>query len=165
MAAAEPADAGRNDGSILPLWEWTRILHPFNDGPCRITTHGSPGSMMRPDGPSSLAGKPSLRTSSSRTCRSCRRSWCGTGHNLESILKRVGERGEVFAVDCAEPCSRNVPVVSGGKAGKMSGWLTGSTGKRRSGWRRRCGPDVLLAVDDGRELGTSGRLRTSGAEG
>jgi S-adenosylmethionine-diacylgycerolhomoserine-N-methlytransferase len=28
---------------------------------------------------------------------------CGTGHNLESIVRRVGERGEVFAVDCAEP--------------------------------------------------------------
>lgn len=28
---------------------------------------------------------------------------CGTGHNLQSIVKRVGERGEVFAVDCAQP--------------------------------------------------------------
>jgi S-adenosylmethionine-diacylgycerolhomoserine-N-methlytransferase len=37
---------------------------------------------------------------------------CGTGHNLEDILKRVGERGEVFAVDCAEPmlaqCARRI---------------------------------------------------------
>ena len=45
--------AGPNDGSILPLWEWTRILHPFNDGPCRLITHGSPGSTMQPAGPSS----------------------------------------------------------------------------------------------------------------
>ena len=37
---------------------------------------------------------------------------CGTGHNLENILKRVGERGVVFAVDCAEPmlaqCARRI---------------------------------------------------------
>jgi S-adenosylmethionine-diacylgycerolhomoserine-N-methlytransferase len=28
---------------------------------------------------------------------------CGTGHNLPGILKRAGEQGEVFAVDCAQP--------------------------------------------------------------
>ena len=28
---------------------------------------------------------------------------CGTGHNLQGILKRVGPGGEVFAVDCAAP--------------------------------------------------------------
>src|SRR5262245_2504313 len=28
---------------------------------------------------------------------------CGTGHNLHGILKRVGEQGEVYAVDCAQP--------------------------------------------------------------
>ena len=57
---------------------------------------------------------------------------CGTGHNLEDILKRVGERGEVFAVDCAEPmlaqCARRI---------RRKGWknvrlVDGSTGKRRS---------------------------------
>jgi S-adenosylmethionine-diacylgycerolhomoserine-N-methlytransferase len=28
---------------------------------------------------------------------------CGTGRNLDGILKRVGARGEVFAIDCARP--------------------------------------------------------------
>ena len=28
---------------------------------------------------------------------------CGTGHNLQGIVKRIGEHGEVFAVDCAQP--------------------------------------------------------------
>jgi S-adenosylmethionine-diacylgycerolhomoserine-N-methlytransferase len=28
---------------------------------------------------------------------------CGTGRNLQGILKRIGTRGEVFAVDCAAP--------------------------------------------------------------
>jgi S-adenosylmethionine-diacylgycerolhomoserine-N-methlytransferase len=28
---------------------------------------------------------------------------CGTGRNLEGVLKRVGDGGEVFAVDCAKP--------------------------------------------------------------
>jgi len=28
---------------------------------------------------------------------------CGTGRNLEGVLKRIGPEGEVFAVDCARP--------------------------------------------------------------
>jgi S-adenosylmethionine-diacylgycerolhomoserine-N-methlytransferase len=28
---------------------------------------------------------------------------CGTGRNLEGVLKRIGASGEVFAVDCAKP--------------------------------------------------------------
>jgi S-adenosylmethionine-diacylgycerolhomoserine-N-methlytransferase len=28
---------------------------------------------------------------------------CGTGHNLEGIVKRVGSRGEIIGVDCARP--------------------------------------------------------------
>ena len=28
---------------------------------------------------------------------------CGTGHNLESIVNRVGPRGKVLAVDCSDP--------------------------------------------------------------
>lgn len=37
---------------------------------------------------------------------------CGTGHNLEGILKRVGTTGEIIAVDCSGPmiqrCSRRI---------------------------------------------------------